>query len=81
VHPNDNLAQESLKTLQSAKPQSIPFDELDFNFGERWIPANIYSQYASHIFKTETNVHFSPSVDEFSVKTQFTNTIFMKNMP
>lgn len=72
-HPNDILAQDSLKVLQNAKPQSIPFDELDFNFGERWIPAHIYSQYASHLFKTETNIHFSPSVDEFSVKAQFTN--------
>jgi N12 class adenine-specific DNA methylase len=72
-HPNDILAQESLKVLQNAKPQPIPFDELDFNFGERWIPAHIYSQYASHLFKTETNIHFSPSVDEFSVKAQFTN--------
>ncbi len=73
THPNDVLAQESLIALQNAKPQAIPFDELDFNFGERWIPAHIYSQYASHLFKTETNIHFSTSVDEFSVKVQFTN--------
>jgi N12 class adenine-specific DNA methylase len=73
MHPNDIPAQESLKALQNAKPQPIPFDELDFNFGERWIPANIYGQYASHLFKTETNIHFSASVDEFSVKAQFTN--------
>ncbi|MBK5194079.1 MAG: N-6 DNA methylase, partial [Flavobacteriaceae bacterium] len=73
MHPNDIPAQESLKVLQNAKPQPIAFDELDFNFGERWIPAHIYSQYASHLFKTETNIHFSPSVDEFSVKAQFTN--------
>lgn len=72
-HPNDILSQESLKALQNAKPQPIPFEELDFNFGERWIPAQIYSQYASHLFKTETNIHFSPSVDEFSVKTDSTN--------
>ena len=73
MHHNDILAQDSLKVLQNAKPQPIPFDELDFNFGERWIPAHIYSQYASHLFKTETNIHFSSSVDEFSVKVQFTN--------
>lgn len=72
-HPNDILSQESLKALQNAKPQPIQFDELDFNFGERWIPAHIYSQYASHLFKTETNIHYSPSVDEFSVKTDSTN--------
>jgi N12 class adenine-specific DNA methylase len=73
THPNDIPTQESLKALQNAKPQPIPFDDLDFNFGERWIPANIYSQYASHLFKTDTTIHFSPSADEFSVKAQFTN--------
>ncbi|WP_346856939.1 helicase-related protein [uncultured Draconibacterium sp.] len=73
IHSNDISAQESLKALQNAKPQAIPFDELDFNFGERWIPADIYSQYASHLFKTETNIHFSPSLDEFSVKARLTN--------
>ena len=73
THPNDIPVQESLRALQNAKPQPIPFDDLDFNFGERWIPVNIYSQYASHLFKTDTIIHFSPAADEFSVKAQFTN--------
>jgi len=72
-HPNDILSQESLKALQNAKPQPIQFDELDFNFGERWIPSDIYSRYASFIFNTETNIHYSSSVDEFSVKIDSTN--------
>ncbi len=71
--PNDIAAQESLQALQSSIPEPIPFEELDFNFGERWIPENIYSQYASHLFKTNVDVHYSSSVDEFSVKAQFSN--------
>ncbi|WP_372934795.1 N-6 DNA methylase, partial [Mariniphaga sediminis] len=71
--PNDSKAKESLNTLQNSIPEPIPFEELDFNFGERWIPTNIYSQYASHLFKTGVDIHFSSSVDEFSVKAQFTN--------
>ena len=71
--PNDAAAQESLKALQKAIPRPIPFEELDFNFGERWIPTNIYSQYASHLFKTGVDIHYSESVDEFSVRAQFTN--------
>jgi len=71
--PNDAAAQESLKALQNAIPRPIPFNELDFNFGERWIPTNIYSQYASHLFKTGVDIHYSESVDEFSVRAQFTN--------
>ena len=71
--PNDNAAQDSLKALQTSIPEPIPFEELDFNFGERWIPTNIYGQYASHLFKTNVDIHYSPSVDEFSVKAQFSN--------
>ena len=71
--PNDTAAQESLKALQNAIPLPIPFEELDFNFGERWIQTNIYSQYASHLFKTGVDIHYSESVDEFSVRAQFTN--------
>lgn len=72
-NPNDIKSQESLKALQDSIPEPISFEELDFNFGERWIPANIYSQYASHLFKTGVDIHYSPSVDEFSVKAQFSN--------
>jgi N12 class adenine-specific DNA methylase len=71
--PNDIAAKESLQALQSSIPEPIPFEELDFNFGERWIPADIYSQYAAHLFKTGVDIHYSSSVDEFSVKAQFTN--------
>ena len=67
-HPEDVLSQQSLAVLQDAKPVPIPFEELDFNFGERWIPTGIYSKYASFLFDTNVNIHFSPSADEFSVK-------------
>jgi hypothetical protein len=39
--------EESLKALKDAKPRDITFEELDFNFGERWIPQGIYSKYAT----------------------------------
>ena len=71
--PNDIVARESLKALQNSIPEPISFEELDFNFGERWIPANIYGQYASHLFKINVDIHYSSSVDEFSVKAQFSN--------
>ena len=31
-------AKEALETLKDAVPEQIPFEDLDFNFGERWIP-------------------------------------------
>ena len=76
--PNDSIAKKSLKALQSSIPEPIPFDDLDFNFGERWIPSNIFSQYASQLFKTNVDIHYSSSVDEFSVKAQFSDSVFKK---
>ena len=65
--------EESLKVLQDAKPRDITFEELDFNFGERWIPQGIYSKYASYIFDVNTTIHFAESRDEFSVSADYSN--------
>jgi N12 class adenine-specific DNA methylase len=75
-HPQDENRQaiaESLKTLQDAVPRPITFEELDFNFGERWIPAGIYSQYATYLFNVKTNIHYSASRDKYSVKADYRN--------
>jgi N12 class adenine-specific DNA methylase len=75
-HPDDEnryAASESLKALQDAKPLPISFEELDFNFGERWIPQNIYSKYASYLFDVETNIQYSAVRDEYSVKSESSN--------
>jgi N12 class adenine-specific DNA methylase len=75
-HPdgeNRGAVSESLKALQDATPRPITFDELDFNFGERWIPQNIYSKYATYIFDVDTNVHYSATRDDYSVKAAYSN--------
>jgi len=66
-HPADALSKQSLDVLQQAIPRPISFDELDFNFGERWIPTGMYSKYASYLFDTNTTIHYSAVADEFSV--------------
>ncbi|GHV54322.1 hypothetical protein FACS1894181_18220 [Bacteroidia bacterium] len=63
----------SLKALKDATPRPITFDELDFNFGERWIPQNIYSKYASYLFDVEANINYSAVRDEYSVKSSHSN--------
>ena len=67
-HPHGGREQEALEALRAAAPQKIPFDELDFNFGERWIPTGIYSAYASYLFDTDVKIAYSESVDEYSVR-------------
>ena len=66
VEPFIALAQDSLKALEEAKPRPITFEELDFNFGERWIPTGIYSAYMSHLYETDIRIAYSSSMDEYS---------------
>lgn len=66
-HPDHEAARESLVALQEATPKPIAFDELDFNFGERWLPTGIYSAYASYLFETDVKVNYASSRDEFSL--------------
>lgn len=68
-HPDNEAAKESLAALRAAAPRPIPFEDLDFNFGERWISAGIYSKYASYLFGTDVKVTYAASRDEFSVNT------------
>ena len=59
---------ESLAALKEAEPQKITFEELDFNFGERWIPTGVYAAYMSKLYDTDINIAYSESLDEYSVK-------------
>ncbi|HRF85828.1 MAG TPA: helicase-related protein [Alloprevotella sp.] len=66
VEPFIALSKDSLKALEEARPRRIEFDELDFNFGERWIPTGIYSAYMSYLFHTDVKIAYSSSMDEYS---------------
>ena len=58
---------QALEALKEAEPQRIAFEDLDFNFGERWIPTGVYAAYMSHLFNTDVKIAYSASLDEFSV--------------
>lgn len=66
VEPFIALSKDSLKALEDARPRRIEFDELDFNFGERWIPTGIYSAYMSYLYHTDVKIAYSASMDEYS---------------
>lgn len=65
----------SLRALEDAVPTPIPFEELDFNLGERWIGCDLYSRFASEFFsagsksvydETEVTVNYDPILDQFA---------------
>mgnify|MGYP001141274257 FL=1 len=68
VEPFIAMSRDSLKALEEARPRRIEFDELDFNFGERWIPAGIYSAYMSDFYETDVRIAYSSSMDEYSAE-------------
>ena len=71
--PEDKRVTESLAALKAAVPQPITFNELDFNFGERWIPTGIYSAYMTHLYDTKVKIVYSENLDEFSASCASTN--------
>ena len=62
------IVRESLEALKASIPEPIAFEDLDFNFGERWIPTGVYSAYMSHLFNTQVSIVYSDSMDEYSAK-------------
>ncbi|MBB4046334.1 hypothetical protein GGR06_004168 [Bacteroides reticulotermitis] len=72
-HSDHEAAKESLAALREAAPKPIDFDDLDFNFGERWIPTGIYAAYASYLFETDVKVTYASSRDEFSLNARSRN--------
>ena len=58
---------QTLQALEKIKPDPIPFQLLDLNFGERWIPVQVYERYLSSLFRANVSVRYSQSLDLFTV--------------
>ena len=66
-HPENEEAKQSLTALRAATPTPIPFADLDFNLGERWIPAKVYGKFASEFFETDIRVSYHSNMDEYAI--------------
>ena len=66
-NPEDIQLARSLAAIRRVQPEKIPFEVLDFNLGERWIPIRYYEQFASDLFSLDTHIEFFSSVDSFKV--------------
>ena len=61
----------SLKALKSVIPTPIPFEELDFNLGERWIDVKVYEQFANAFFAMpditpDIEVRYNSLLDQYA---------------
>lgn len=74
-NPDHTAAQATLAALREATPEAIAFDDLDFNFGERWIPMGIYESFASWLFETQMKIVYIADIDEFDIQAADPHTI------
>ena len=66
-HPDHEEGKQSLAALMAARPTPIPFSDLDFNFGERWIPSSVYEKFASEFFETDIRISYHSNMDEYTI--------------
>ena len=66
-HPADVQLQRSLEAISKVQPEKIPFELLDFNLGERWIPTSYYDRYSTALFELNTSISYFQSLDTFKV--------------
>ena len=67
-HPMAAKARESYEALKESIPNPIEFNDLDFNFGERWIPTGMYSKYMSWLYDMPITISYTESLDEFNIE-------------
>lgn len=72
-YPDDDASRKSWEALRKAIPEPINFELLDFNLGERWIPVSVYEEFAGYLFESKAHIHYTESIDEFSVSFEETN--------
>jgi N12 class adenine-specific DNA methylase len=65
--PDNAQIKRSLEALEKVQPEKIPFELLDFNLGERWMPLDYYNRFATYLFEKETTVNYFSSADTFKV--------------
>ena len=71
--PDDIELRRSMEALEKIQPEKIPFELLDFNLGERWIPQDYYNRFATHLFELNTEVSYFSSADTFKIKSEGSN--------
>lgn len=66
---------DSLKVLEENLPAPIPFEEIGFNLGERWMDNSIYGKFATDLFGAEVKVQYNKEIDEYMVSGQINSVI------
>lgn len=60
-------AEKTVQALEEATPEPIPYEELDFNMGERWVPASVYADFAKDLFGVDAEVMYFDVNDTYVI--------------
>lgn len=60
-------AETAARALDNVIPEIIPYEELDFNFGERWMDVKIFARFATELFQSETEIIYFDVNDTYVV--------------
>ena len=63
-------AEASVRALDEAMPETIPYEELDINMGERWIDTELYADFASDLFEVDAQVMYFDVNDTYLIRLQ-----------
>jgi N12 class adenine-specific DNA methylase len=61
----DAQVRRTVAALEAVQPEKIPFELLDFNLGERWMPLEYYNRFAAHLLEAEVSVNYFASIDTY----------------
>ena len=59
--------EKTVRALEDVTPELIPYEELDFNMGERWIPTEVYADFAEHLFGVKADVMYFEVNDTYVI--------------
>lgn len=66
VKTNDSL-RPNLKALEQVIPPYIKIEDLDINFGERWIDSKVYEDFMKDMMRIDFNIDYSKNMDQYYV--------------
>ena len=71
--------QRTLTELHSVIPERISFEDIDIDFGERWIDSELYSRFASQLMDSPIRINYAPSYDTYEIACRDKYTTAIRN--
>jgi N12 class adenine-specific DNA methylase len=70
--PEDKQVARSLTVIRENQPEPVPFELLDIQLGERWVPMEYYKAFMAWFFNaSDVVLEYFPSVDEYQIDFRF----------